>query len=92
MPKPPRVSIIVVNWNGGAMLDECLQSAFAQTWTDTEVIVSDNASTDGSLERAEATWGPRLRVLRNPRVSPAATTSRSRSRPATGCSCSTTTR
>ena len=67
MSKPPRVSIIVVNWNGGAMLDECLQSAFAQTWTDTEVIVSDNASTDGSLERAEANWGERLRVLRNPR-------------------------
>jgi GT2 family glycosyltransferase len=63
----PRVSAIVVNWNGGAMLDECLASLFAQTWTNLEVILVDNASVDGSADRAAAAWGERLRVLRNAR-------------------------
>lgn len=67
MSHPARVSVVVVNWNGGAMLDECLRSVFAQTWSDVEAIVVDNHSTDGSLEAAERTWGERLRVLRNDR-------------------------
>jgi GT2 family glycosyltransferase len=63
----PLVSAIVVNWNGGAMLDECLASLFAQTWSELEVILVDNASADGSAERAAATYGERLRVVRNAR-------------------------
>ncbi|MGE3173726.1 MAG: glycosyltransferase family 2 protein [Planctomycetota bacterium] len=63
----PRVSAVVVNWNGGAMLDECLASLFAQTWPDLEVIVVDNGSSDGSLDRAVATWGERLVAIRNAR-------------------------
>ncbi len=45
----PRVSAIVVNWNGGTMLDECLASLFAQTWPNLEILVVDNNSHDGSL-------------------------------------------
>jgi GT2 family glycosyltransferase len=62
-----RVSAVVVNWNGGAMLDECLRSLFAQTWPSLEVIVVDNHSTDGSIEAAQQSWGDRLRVVRNDR-------------------------
>ncbi len=61
----PRVSAIVVNWNGGAMLDECLTSLFAQTWPNLEVILVDNASHDGSADRAAARWGERLVLIRN---------------------------
>ncbi|HLQ37122.1 MAG TPA: glycosyltransferase, partial [Planctomycetota bacterium] len=57
MPGSPRVSAIVVNWNGGTMLDESLASLFAQTWTDLEVILVDNASSDGSAERCRARYG-----------------------------------
>jgi len=42
------VSIIVVNWNGKHLLPDCLASLRAQTFTDFEVIVVDNDSTDGS--------------------------------------------
>ncbi len=67
MKNPVRVSAVVVNWNGGAMLDECLRSLFAQTWPSLEVIVVDNHSTDGSIEAAQQVWGDRLRVVRNDR-------------------------
>jgi GT2 family glycosyltransferase len=48
----PRVSIIIVNHNGGGLLRECLASVAAQTVRDFEAIVVDNGSTDGSLEGA----------------------------------------
>jgi len=44
------VSIIIPNWNGAAHLPTCLDSLRAQTVRDFEVIVADNASTDGSLD------------------------------------------
>lgn len=50
-PEPPsrRVSIIVVNWNGLDDLPRCLASVFGQRYADFEVILVDNASTDGSV-------------------------------------------
>ena len=43
-------SVVVVNWNGAAMLDECLAALRAQTIRDRfEVIVVENGSTDASL-------------------------------------------
>jgi GT2 family glycosyltransferase len=67
MPDLPRVSAVVVNWNGGDMLDESLASLFAQTWPELEVILVDNGSRDGSAERAKARWGERLVLLQNQR-------------------------
>jgi GT2 family glycosyltransferase len=46
------VSIVVVNWNAGAALARCLASLAADAATGTEVVVVDNASTDGSAEAA----------------------------------------
>jgi GT2 family glycosyltransferase len=47
---PTLVSFIVINWNGAAFLDECLNSLLAQTYAPFEILVVDNGSTDGSLE------------------------------------------
>jgi len=44
------ISIIVVNWNGQHLLGECLESLSKQTWKQTELILVDNGSTDGSRE------------------------------------------
>ena len=64
-PEHPFVSAIVVNWNGGDLLQQALGSLFAQTWPALEVILVDNGSIDGSPEQAERCFGDRLRVIRN---------------------------
>ncbi len=43
-----KVSIIIVNYNYGRFLGAAIDSALAQTWSDTEVIVVDDGSTDNS--------------------------------------------
>ncbi len=42
------VSVIIVNYNGVGLLDDCLGGLEAQTRSADEVILVDNASTDGS--------------------------------------------
>lgn len=46
----PRVSIIIVNWNGLAYLPTCLDSLLQQSYRDFETILVDNGSADGSVE------------------------------------------
>jgi len=46
----PRVSIIIVNWNGVAFLPACLDSLLQQSYRDFETILVDNGSADGSVE------------------------------------------
>jgi GT2 family glycosyltransferase len=60
---PPLVSILVLNWNGEKYLPRCLDSIVKQTFTDYEVIVIDNASTDHSADSIEQRW-PGFQVIR----------------------------
>ncbi len=64
MPRPPKVSIIVLNWNGLADTSECLRSVAELDYGNAEVIVVDNASTDGSAEALQRTF-PFVRMIRN---------------------------
>src|SRR5712691_10328439 len=59
MSNDPLVSIIVVNWNGLHLLDECLSSLARQTLKQTEIILVDNGSTDGSRDLI-VSWAERL--------------------------------
>jgi GT2 family glycosyltransferase len=52
----PVVSFIVVNFNGGDLLQRCLSSLQAQTFTEHEVIVVDNGSHDGSCDAAQTSF------------------------------------
>ena len=45
-----RVSILIPCFNADQWLGEAIESALSQTWDDTEVIVVDDGSTDGSLD------------------------------------------
>lgn len=45
-----KASVIIPNWNGESLLKDCLKSLREQTFTDFEIILVDNGSTDGSLE------------------------------------------
>ncbi len=60
------VSAIVVNYNAGELLGDCVQSLLDNGVTD--IRVADNASTDGSLDRLRGRYGrhPSVRVLANP--------------------------
>ena len=46
----PRVSVIIVNYNGKALLEKCLESLSKVNYENFEIIVVDNNSTDGSIE------------------------------------------
>ncbi len=54
------VSIVIPCYNAGPWVGECIQSALDQTWSDTEVIVIDDGSTDQSRE-VIASFGDRVR-------------------------------
>lgn len=47
----PKISIVIVNYNGKQYLDACIDSIFSSnTAIEMEIIVVDNSSTDGSIE------------------------------------------
>jgi GT2 family glycosyltransferase len=48
------VSAAILNWNGGDLVVECLRSLLRQHHPIEDLIVIDNASSDGSLERLKA--------------------------------------
>lgn len=60
------VSVIIVNWNAGDLLERCVSSLLAQTVLPHEIIVVDNASTDGSIKRIVDQF-PSVRVIESTR-------------------------
>jgi GT2 family glycosyltransferase len=60
---PPLVSIIVVNWNGDAILEECLSALEKQNHRNFEILVVDNGSTDSSREILN--HHPKVRAILN---------------------------
>ena len=64
-PAAPAVSVVMPVRDAGRYLDEALDSLWAQTWRDFEVVAVDDGSVDGSGRRlAEVAAGEaRLRVL-----------------------------
>ena len=45
----PKVSFIIINWNGRKFISSCIDSILNQSNKSFEVIIVDNASTDGSV-------------------------------------------
>jgi GT2 family glycosyltransferase len=64
MPEHPLVSIVVLNWNGKDMLKMCLHSLSHLTYPNYEILVVDNASTDGSPEMVRRDF-PSAKVIMN---------------------------
>ena len=51
MDAMPRVSIIILNWNGWMNTIECLESIYQITYPNYDVIVVDNGSENDSVEK-----------------------------------------
>lgn len=61
----PSVSVVVPVYNCVAFIDATMQSILAQTFRDLELVVSDNASTDGTWEALQHyAVDPRVRLTR----------------------------
>ncbi|MDA8382739.1 MAG: glycosyltransferase [Betaproteobacteria bacterium] len=59
-----RVTVGIPTRNRSAYVVRAVRSVLAQTYADIEVIVSDNASTDDTVERVEEIGGGRVRLLK----------------------------
>lgn len=58
-----KYSIILPMRNGGEYVKECVASILAQTFTDFNLVVLDNCSTDGSREWIQSLDDKRIRVI-----------------------------
>jgi glycosyltransferase involved in cell wall biosynthesis len=61
----PAVTVLMSVYNGRAYLREALDSLLAQTFTDFELLIVDDGSTDGSAEIVASCSDSRIRLLRN---------------------------
>ncbi|MFN6517039.1 MAG: CHAT domain-containing protein [Nostoc sp. CreGUA01] len=61
----PLISIVIVNYNREAYLQEAIASVLAQTWQDLELLIWDDGSSDGSVAIAKryAQQDGRVRVI-----------------------------
>jgi len=63
--EPVRLSILIVNYNGGTQLRDCLSSVYETVKTaPMEVIVVDNASSDDSVREAAGAF-PQVKFIEN---------------------------
>jgi glycosyltransferase involved in cell wall biosynthesis len=60
--RDPLVSVCMPTYNAEGWIREAIDSALEQTWTDFEIVISDNASTDATLEIARSYADPRIRI------------------------------
>jgi glycosyltransferase involved in cell wall biosynthesis len=61
----PFFSVVIPTFNRRRLLERALESVFAQTFEDFEIIVVDDYSTDGTYDWLLSLKEPRIRALRN---------------------------
>lgn len=62
-PVAPLVTIGLSAYNAGPQLLLAVQSVLDQTWTDWEMLILDDGSTDGAIEALSALPDPRIRIV-----------------------------
>lgn len=69
MVNKPTVSVIIPSYNREAFVSESIESVLKQTYTDWEIIIIDDASTDktGEMVRVYTKGDPRIKYFRNER-------------------------
>jgi len=60
---PPKVAVVILNWNGKKYLEQFLPALLSTTYTGMEVVIADNGSTDDSVDFLNTNY-PSLRQIR----------------------------
>lgn len=63
--RAPKVSVVVLTWNGRLLTLDCLESLAAITYPGLAVVVVDNASTDGTAAAIRDRFGDEITVVVN---------------------------
>jgi glycosyltransferase involved in cell wall biosynthesis len=62
----PEISVIIPSYNHAQYIGKAVESVLSQSYTDFELIVVDDGSTDNSLEVMSSFSDPRLKILTQP--------------------------
>ncbi|MBC7913114.1 MAG: glycosyltransferase family 2 protein [Pyrinomonadaceae bacterium] len=65
MHSHPKVAVVILNWNGKHYLEQFLPSVLKSGYSNLEIIVADNASTDGTAAFLHEKY-PEVTLLSNP--------------------------
>ncbi|TKC09482.1 glycosyltransferase family 2 protein [Pedobacter frigoris] len=60
----PSVAVVILNWNGQALLEKFLPSVVKSTYGNLQLIVGDNSSTDSSVAFVRENY-PNIRIIEN---------------------------
>lgn len=60
---PPKISVIIPTYNRRVYVQEAIDSVLAQTYTDYEIIVVDDGSTDGTGAALQERYGERIQYI-----------------------------
>lgn len=63
MPVSPKIAVVILNWNGRNYLEKFLPSVILSSYSNFEVIVADNASSDDSVTFLQQHY-PQIRIIR----------------------------
>ena len=61
--RDPKVSVILLNWNGAEFTIPCVESLHVQSYANLETIVVDNGSTDNSRSLLEEKFGKSITLV-----------------------------
>ena len=61
--QPPKISIVILNWNGKKFLEQFLPSVLASEYSNKEIVVADNGSSDDSVAFLESIY-PTIRIIK----------------------------
>ena len=60
----PKVAILLLNWNGKKWLEDCLTSIFNLNYSNFDVVMVDNASSDNSVAYVRDKF-PKVKLIQN---------------------------
>ena len=61
------IAVVIVTYNRAHLLRQCVENVLARTTATSEVVIWDNASTDGTGDYLATVADPRVNVIRNPK-------------------------